>query len=203
MKNLEGQKFGKLTVIKFEYKKNYIDYYKCKCECGKEKIIRGYDLKSGKTKSCGCVAKGNHTIHKKSKTKLYWVWQSMKARCNNENNKRYKHYGGRGIKVCEEWSNDYSNFHNWAVQNGYKEGLTIDRIDVNKNYEPNNCRWVTKEVQANNMTTNKVIKYKGLEMNIAQWEKFLRLPKNVLRQRIEKLGWSIEKAIETKSKSGR
>ena len=146
--DIVGQKFGKLTVIKFIEKFNYL----CKCECGNKKIVRRYDLLNNNTRSCGCIKilNPNRTTHNKTHTKLYHVYHGMKQRCYYLKHKYYDFYGGRGIKICNEWLTDFMNFYNWSIDNGYKEGLTIDRINNNGNYEPNNCRWITMKEQSKN-----------------------------------------------------
>jgi hypothetical protein len=159
--DLTGKKFGKLNVLEFSHKVKKVRYWKCKCDCGNEKVINGFHLKRGKINSCGCLIKeatrkmglANKT-HGLKHNILYKLWGSIKSRCNNENTENYKMYGARGIKMCEEWSNDPLAFYNWAMNNGYKKGLQIDRIDNYKGYSPDNCRFVTCKENCNNKRNN-------------------------------------------------
>ena len=160
--DLYGKKFGKLTVLdRAENSNNGHARWLCICECGNKTIVTSDSLRSGKTVSCGCHGKqmlrekGRRTTHGLRNHKLYGVWRSMKERCTLETHKYYKDYGGRGIKVCKLWMNDFQSFYVWAMSNGYKEGLTIDRIDNNKGYEPSNCRWVTMAIQNKNKRNTK------------------------------------------------
>lgn len=150
-----GIRFGRLTVISYGGKIGTNAAWICKCDCGNiTKPIYGSSLRCGRTKSCGCIHREGlihrNTTHGKYSSKLYGVWNCMKQRCNNPKNNRFHDYGGRGITVCNEWKDDFQAFHDWAMSNGYAEGLSIDRIDVNGNYEPSNCRWVTMLEQRHN-----------------------------------------------------
>ena len=158
--NLTGKRFGKLIVIKqCGSNKNGRALWLCQCDCGNKKIILGSSLITNLTQSCGCynkeILKNVNSTHRMSYTKLYKVWQGMKTRCYNEKFLYYKNYGGRGIKICNEWLNNFEIFYIWAINNGYKENLTIDRINNDGNYEPSNCRWITRAEQNRNQRKTK------------------------------------------------
>lgn len=155
--DLSGMRFGRLYVTGFAYKIKKNKYYSVVCDCGKEKVVARNSLVTGKTTSCGCYLQERRTKHGKSRTRLYKVLRDMKTRCYNENSPDYKHYGAKGIQICEEWLNDFNAFEKWAFENGYNENApklqcTIDRINNNGNYEPANCRWVTIAEQNRNKT---------------------------------------------------
>ena len=194
-------KFGRLTVIEFHERKGKNYYWKCQCECGNTRIVQPSRLINGTTVSCGCYNREVITKHGLDGNKIYHVFNSMKSRCYSQKNKSYPVYGGRGIKICEEWLNDVTVFHKWAIENGYKEGLTIDRIDVNGDYEPNNCRWITHKEQSYNLRSNKYITYNGRTQTICQWADELNIQRATLCHRIYVAKWSIEKALTTPVKS--
>lgn len=171
-----GKKFGKLCVLSEleERAKGGGKQYKCQCDCGNITIVRSDHLKSGHTTSCGCN-KIMITSHRKSKEKIYRCWCHMKERCYNIHNINYHHYGGRGITVCDEWLRDFMSFYTWAMSHGYNDKLTIDRINVDGNYEPNNCRWTDYETQGNNRRNTVYITYNGKTQSVSQWCRELRL----------------------------
>ena len=169
VKDLTGQRFGRLLVIRHEGSTNTEAIWRCLCDCGKQVIVRGSSLRRGHTKSCGClrdeIVSKIQTTHKKTKTRLYNVWTHIKARCYNPTHHAYKNYGERGITVCDEWKNDFPKFYEWAIANGYDENApkgqcTIDRIDNDKGYSPDNCRWVDIKTQNKNKRKNKQEKKK-------------------------------------------
>lgn len=147
-KNIVGEKFGRLTVVEnLGHDSKMFAIWRCRCECGRETIVRGADLRNGHTKSCGCFVpeklRSEKTKHGGAYTKLYSIWHSMRGRCKNASDPRYEHYGGRGINVCQEWDNSFESFRDWSYKNGYVEGYSIHRIDNEKGYSPDNCQWLS------------------------------------------------------------
>lgn len=212
--DLAGLRFGRLTVIrKSEFVKNTNRLWECLCDCGNVVYVRADGLRRGTTRSCGCLARElSSEAAKKSgaarrrhgqcvkneegkRQRIYSIWNRMKDRCNNPKSDRYSFYGGRGIKVCDEWNNDFAVFFEWAIASGYRDDLTIDRIETDGNYEPGNCRWVTVKEQANNRRSNHRLTHNGETHTIAEWAEITGLSYDTIKQRISKLHWSVEEAL--------
>lgn len=189
-----GKKYGILTVIsEIEIRnKNGHILYNVRCDCGKEKQVLGSSLRSGASRSCNkcSLLTGSHGMWK---SREFSIWQYMKDRCYNPNNTRYKNYGGRGIIVCDKWKYSFINFY---LDMGESNNLTIDRINVNGNYEPSNCRWSTPKIQARNRTNNVFYTYKKQTKCVGEWCELLKMPTSTFYNRIKR-GWSIDKIIET------
>lgn len=184
VENIVGQKFGRLTVIEnLNVNSHGSTLHRCLCDCGNEKIVPKSYLKSGHTQSCGCLQTERHTTHSKSQTRLYNIFCGMKKRCYNKASKFYPYYGGKGVTICDEWLNDFNCFFDWAMANGYDDELSIDRIDVDGNYEPLNCRWATRQEQSNNTTKNIYIVYKGTTQTLSQWSRETKIPMTTLNRR--------------------
>ena len=166
----------------------------CECECGTKKIIRASALKSGKSKSCGCHKNDYNKIHGGKGTRLYECWRHMRYRCDNKNNQAYEMYGARGIRVCDEWQ-EFGAFRDWALENGYSDNLTLDRIDVNGNYEPSNCRWADAVTQMNNRRSTPHYTVDGRSLTISQWSRETGIPRSTILNRLKR-GMSFEAAIE-------
>lgn len=203
--DLTGEKFGRLTVLErtddlIQPSGQHKTQWLCKCDCGNEITVTSSNLK-GSTKSCGCYraeigykAGKNCLSHGKSNTRIYHTWEAMKQRCYNPKSQYYKRYGGRGITICDKWLHDFQAFYDWAMSHGYADNLTIDRIDNNKGYSPDNCRWATNIQQHNNQSNNKNLTYNGKTQTLAQWAKEKNIKPTTLAMRLNR-GWSIEKAL--------
>ena len=177
-------------------------YCNCTCICGKVKDVRADSLFDGSSKNCGCLRRNQiikqNTTHGMVGTRIYRIWNNMKQRCNNPNATEYERYGGRGIKVCKEWEDDFNSFYEWAIKNGYSDNLTIERNDINKNYEPNNCKWITLQEQLKNTSRTVFITYKGVTKCAMDWCKELELHNNVVIRKYRK-GLPIEEVLSRKS----
>lgn len=202
MKDITGQKFSRLTVARFDHKSENNHYFwLCKCDCGNETIVDRCGLVSGNTKSCGCLKREKAkppliVKHGMSNTRLYQIWKDMKGRCERETSQRYHTHGERGVRLCDEWHN-FVAFKKWAVANGYRDDLTIDRINNNGDYCPENCRWATQKEQANNRRTNRFVEYNGETHTLAEWARLLSINYYTLCGRIKR-GWSAERAFTKK-----
>lgn len=202
MDNLEGQQFGKLTVIKKAYEREYKgkkrDMWLCRCECGKECYMGEDGLLAGITTSCGCEVKPKEKKVKKvtGKERIKKIWNGMRDRCLNPRNNRAKRYIDRGIKLCEEWLT-FENFLEWSLTHGYADDLTIDHIDNDGNYCPENCRWASNDIQQNNRCNNHLITYNGETKTMKDWARFYGINYKTLMKRINELHWDIEKALTT------
>lgn len=199
--NLIGKRFGHLVVLNYAKPRNKKTFWLCKCDCGNIKEIEGDSLTRGRIVSCGCSLKKcgeeSHSYkHGLTHKRIMRIWTNMKSRCYNPKDKAYKNYGARGIRICEEWLNDVAAFWKWSKEHGYADDLTIDRINVNGNYEPSNCRWVDRKTQCNNQRNNHYIDYKGEMLTISQIAEKIGIPRTVINNRLYS-GWDEQKAINT------
>jgi hypothetical protein len=193
--DLSGIKFGKLTAIKVAYKnKNGESVWECVCDCGNVVNVVCSNLKNGHSTSCGCYKKICSITHNETKTRLHRIWAGIKARCYNTTIPQYKNWGGRGITVCDEWKDSYETFRDWALNNGYQENLTIDRIDNDKGYNPNNCRWATPKQQSNNKRNNTLITFNNETHTISEWAEIIGVKSRTIQRRLVK-NMPIEKIL--------
>lgn len=207
--DLTGQHFGRWTVIERAENRTTKSgtrvMWRCLCECGKESVVSTWNLKRGKSISCGCfhrevssdIMREVGTTHGGSKTRLFRIWTGIKTRCFNENDPAYKRYGGRGITMCDEWKNDFAKFRDWALSNGYTDELTCDRIDNDKGYSPDNCRWVTMKIQRRNTRRNRFLTINGETLTVSDWAERNGLDKDLILGRL-KQGWTTEEAVSVK-----
>ena len=200
IKNITGKRFGRLQAVEYDVvRKKWL----CKCECGNTTLVSLNHLQDGHSKSCGCLHiecsrnTGRRNItHGCTKTRLYRCWLSMKSRVLYVKDKDYYNYGKRGIKVCEEWLNNFDEFKNWAMENGYQDNLTLDRIDNNGNYEPGNCRWATNIEQQRNKRNTIYVTYNGETKTLLEWCSVYNIRKDTLYRRL-KHNWDIKSALVT------
>lgn len=207
MIDLTGQQFGRLTVLQFDHFEMHgvhkRPYWLCRCDCGTSVVLPSRSLRSGKTRSCGClrreVSRGRHYLGNPHRSKLHGVLRMVKKRCYDQTCEFYKNYGGRGVTVCDEWlgENGLDNFVMWAENNGYQRGLTLDRIDNEKGYSPDNCQWATRKHQSNNKRNNIYISLNGETKTLAQWCEYYGVPYARVEARYTKMGWTIEDALFT------
>jgi hypothetical protein len=205
IKDIAGQRFGRLVAIEFAGLDNHGKAkWRCRCDCGSSCVVSRGNLLSGATQSCGCLqrerrgVKGKNAKHGGYGTRLYSAWHGIRARCNNPNNHGYSHYGGRGVKICKEWD-DFALFRAWALENGYDETApfgkcTLDRIDPNGDYCPENCRWVSAKEQANNRRNNRIVTYEGEKYTLSALCEKTGIPWSLMWDRLDR-GMSVEEAV--------
>lgn len=200
--DITGQTFNYWTVVSRAGTKGGKAAWNCLCKCGALGVVFGNELRSGHSKSCGCyqkeVASETNSTHGMRHTKEYAAWCAMWTRCTNPNAINYANYGGRGVQVCDRWK----SFENFYADMGASNGLTLDRIDPDENYEPSNCRWATRKAQNNNRRNNHMIDYYGFNMTAAQWSDHTGIGESTIRRRL-RLGWSVEKTLTTRPVIGR
>lgn len=200
-----GKKFGRITVlgVPFHAGKGLKVHFVGQCECGTVKLFDANHVTGGRSRSCGClsseVTTKKNLTHGQTRTRLYRVWEAMKYRCGSEHCTRFDDYGGRGIAVCDEWRDSFEAFRDWAFASGYTDDLTIDRIDVNGNYEPDNCRWVDMVTQMRNTRRAKYVTAFGETKELNGWADDNRCVVNfeTLKARIFRYGWGAERAMVT------
>lgn len=209
MKDITGQRFGKLVVIEKAYKDTRGEWkWLCKCDCGNTKIVSGNKLRTGNTRSCGCYQKEIRNsgvlrrTHGLSDKRIYVEWRNMKARCEYPKNYMYAYYGARGIHLCAEW-HDFEKFANWAFSHGYSDEMTIERIDVNGDYCPGNCKWVPAKDQYLNRTDSHFLTAFGKTQTLKEWADEYNLKYDTLHARIKYYGMSVEEALTRGLHKGR
>ena len=207
--DIAGMTFGQWTAISYAGNSKWL----CRCTCGKEAVVVGATLRNGTSTRCRSCARSennrttkignkNNVTHGKSKTRLYHIWCGMISRCRNPNDTGYDNYGGRGIHVCADWQSDFCAFEKWAIASGYTDELSIDRINVDGDYEPDNCRWATVDEQSNDKTTNRFLEFRGERKTLSQWAKVTGIPQRTIRGRIDNYGWPVELALTTPVRGG-
>jgi len=197
-KDHTGERFGILTAVKRIPNLGKKTEYLCVCDCGNETTTTGSNLVSGHIKSCVCLSERHG---KARKERLYTIWVGMKQRCRDKNSASYSYYGGRGITVCDEWIDDYMVFRKWAFANGYTDDLSIDRINGNGNYCPDNCRWLNKKMQNNNLSSNRIFEHNGKRMTMAELAECLGISYQTLKHRLDR-GWDFERIVTTPQMRG-
>lgn len=197
MNDITGIRSGRLKAIRPTEKRSAKGgiLWECLCDCGNICYVDAYSIKANKTKSCGCIRRektiqrnraGAKYPQEERESRLYSIWQGIYARTAYPSQKAYKDYGGRGITICDEWKNNFYAFKEWALNNGYANGLTIERIDNNGNYCPENCKWITKGEQNNNQRSNIIIEYRGETHTAAQWADIMGIKHSAIYKRIHK-----------------
>lgn len=208
MNDLTWRRFGRLVVVSVAGElKGRMTRWLCRCDCGKTKLASGADLLTKHTRSCGCLHSetarktivSTNKTHGKTHTRLFSIWTNMRTRCYNVRNKTYQWYGKRGIKICDEWRDNFQAFYDWAIENGYKQNLSIDRINNDGDYCPENCRWTTTKAQMRN--TSKTVNFTtsdGVTKCLSDWAKFLGITNSAFLKRVDRYGVDIAVTMESK-----
>ena len=202
--DLTGQRFGRLLVLEERGRKRKEIAWLCQCDCGNAVVIGGWNLRNGKSVSCGCKRRegmpSTSFRFQHAGTQLHRAYSNMKTRCYNPKYYLFQHYGGKGVKVCDEWNGDhgFENFYKWSIENGFRPRLSIDRIDNSKDYSPDNCRWTTMVTQQNNRTNNRMITANGETHTMAEWAKLSGLHYETIQRRLHD-GWAEEDAVTLES----
>lgn len=198
-----GKKYNHLTALYYNgVSDKGFQTWVCECDCADKTrvVVKAADLSGNHRKSCGCMkGKGYNTRHNMSKTRIYNIYHKMISRCHNPNEKEYKNYGARGITVCEQWRNDFNSFVEWSMDNGYKSDLSIDRVDNEKGYSPDNCRWATFKQQENNRRNNHFLTFRNERHTLSEWGDITGIGQDNIYARL-KLGWSVERTLTEKVK---
>lgn len=186
-----NDRFGKLVILNEIFIAGNERSFECKCDCGNTVEVSLKSLRNSGTKSCGCLQKAHasnvNRKHGLYKTRLHGIWKNMRQRCYNPKASKYDSYGGKGVIICEEWKNNFEPFYSWSLSNGYADDLTIDRKEVSGNYEPDNCRWITRKAQNYNTTRSRIIFYRGKSQTITEWAVELGMETKTLSDRLKKL----------------
>lgn len=193
-KDETGKRYGYLVVVKRTHNVDGKWAFLCKCDCGNEVVRTGAQLRASGLHSCGCKIGESNKTHGMSGERLYGIWFDMKRRCKDPQNKRYKRYGGRGITVCPEWRDSFEAFRDWSMANGYQDDLTIDRIDPDGPYSPENCRWATIKEQNNNRSNNRYITCNGKTLTLSGWSELTGLHRTTITRRMAR-GMSVEQSL--------
>jgi hypothetical protein len=203
--DITGQRFSRLVVLDAAPSKRAGKHWLCVCDCGNETVVRSDHLRYGKTRSCGCynseVAKERQTVHGGNGSRLYNIWQHMRGRCERPTDAAFDRYGGRGITICVEWR-DFATFAQWAAENGYSDGLSIDRIDNDAGYFPSNCRWASAKTQSRNRGDyNNILTYQGKTACLAEHAEDAGISATTVWERIYRRGWPVERALTERPKN--
>lgn len=201
--DLTGERYGRLTVLRRSSKNCTPNgtprvYWECLCNCGNMATVSSNGLRCGRTKSCGCLyterIQSANITHGGRKTRLYNIWSNMKQRCINPKGTMFEYYGGRGIAVCPDWLNSFSSFQNWALSSGYTDELTLDRLDNDGDYCPENCHWIPMFEQAKNRRNIHNLTFNGKTMSVTEWGDVTGFGYHVIKDRLRH-GWSVERTL--------